>query len=388
MINFCLNQLKSSLQVELNQFFQIKEKRETPIHRVTASALTKARAKFSHTAFIELNQLATGLFYESAAIQQWHGFRVLAIDGSKYRLPEVSDMTSHFGGQRHQGLVTTMALGSCLYDVFQGIPIDAILAPYKDNERELAYAHLAQARPGDLILYDRGYPAFWLFSAHRQQQLHFCMRVKSNFNKETEQFIQSGAKQAVVTLTPTADSVNACQEKGLSTQPMSVRLLRVKTRKDDYILMTNLIDQQAYPFNSFDQLYHQRWQVEEGYKQQKSWMEMENFTGKTVHAVQQDFHARILNLTLAALTAFEATAYLKSSIQHRQALYKINRAQTFSSMRNTLARCLFGMLSDLSLTQWLRTLAKSLSIIRPNRCFRRNKKVSTARFHPNYKRCL
>jgi len=33
----------------------------------------------------------------------------------------------------------------------------------------LAGEHLAVTRVNDLILYDRGYPAFWLFSVHHQE---------------------------------------------------------------------------------------------------------------------------------------------------------------------------------------------------------------------------
>ena len=45
-----------------------------------------------------------------------------------------------------------MAMGSCLYDVFQGVVLDAILAPYRSSERELAYQHLSLAVVGDFIL--------------------------------------------------------------------------------------------------------------------------------------------------------------------------------------------------------------------------------------------
>lgn len=381
LINFCLNQIKSSLQTELNAFFKEKENKDVPVFRVTSSAFTKARAKFSHSAFVELNALANTLFYEQASIQHWHGFRVLAVDGTKYCLPEETQLKETFGGQSNQHTTTTMALGSCLYDVFQGIVVDAAITHYKSSERELAYQHLSKAEQGDLILYDRGYPAFWLFAAHFQKGVDFCMRVKSNFNKETAAFIQSGEKQATITLTPSNDVIQDCKEKGLPTQAISVRLLRIDTSKGEYVLITSLTDKMAYPIDSFKQLYHSRWQVEEGYKKQKSWLEIENFTGKTPHAIRQDFHARILNLTLAAITAHEATAYIRKSVQHRKALYKINMAQTFSNMKNTLVCCLFGMLNDEATEQWLRTISRSLSIIRLGRSFVRKKKINKGKFY-------
>jgi IS4 transposase len=53
-----------------------------------------------------------------------------------------------------------------------------------------------------------------------------------------------------------------------------------------------LLDTQRYPVQALKALYHTRWQIEEGYKRQKCWLEIENFSGKSVRSVQQDYHAR------------------------------------------------------------------------------------------------
>lgn len=295
-----------------------------------------------------------------------------------------------FGGQSNQhNDEVPMALGSCLYDVFQGLVLDATLAPYKSSERELAFGHLSFADETDLILYDRGYPAFWLFAAHIQNKQSFCMRVKSNFNKVTSDFVASGKKQDIVTLAATQKMQAACQEKGLPTQPITVRLIRIKTNKGEYILMTNLLNKRHYPIKAFKELYHLRWQVEEGYKKQKSWLEIENFTGKSVNAVKQDFYARIVNLTLAAIMAHIAQTYIKPKVYQRQHSYKINMAQVISGMKDTLIRCLFGYLDSLSQMQWLKSIAQSLSVIRPGRSFKRKRSSGeTRKHHFSYKRSL
>ena len=41
---------------------------------------------------------------------------------------------------------------------------------YATGERELAAEYLLYSRPDDLFLYDRGYPAFWLFAFHAKEQ--------------------------------------------------------------------------------------------------------------------------------------------------------------------------------------------------------------------------
>ncbi len=86
---------------------------------------------------------------------------MLTVDGVKYHLPDEHVIHTEFGGQSNQHPDTVpMALGSALYDIHQKIIVDAQLFPYRSDEREIAYLHLEATQAGDLILYDRGYPAF------------------------------------------------------------------------------------------------------------------------------------------------------------------------------------------------------------------------------------
>jgi hypothetical protein len=65
---------------------------------VTKVALSKARKKLKHTAFIEFNQETTKVFYsQPEGIKRWNGFRLLSVDGSKLNLPNEPDIAEHFG---------------------------------------------------------------------------------------------------------------------------------------------------------------------------------------------------------------------------------------------------------------------------------------------------
>jgi hypothetical protein len=59
-----------------------------------------------------------------------------------------------------------------------------------------------------------------------------------------------------------------------------------------------------YPYELFRKLYHCRWQVEEDYKVLKAWLTMENFSGKSVLSIYQDFHAKIFSKNLTSILAF------------------------------------------------------------------------------------
>lgn len=382
---------KSAIQVELNRFFQVLNQTAVPQREVTAAAFCKARMKFSASAFIDLNKQALDQFYQQSKpdLGKWLGFRVLAVDGTKYHLPDEPDVIERFGTSFNQfSQPISMAMGSVLYDVFTKLVIDARLYPYASSEREAALDHLDASDEGDLIVYDRGYPSFWLSAAHREHARPWCMRVTETFNCEVIQFLDSGKKQQIVDFYPNHKAARKCQESGFSDAPMKVRLMRVRTKGKGYVLMTSLLDNSSYPAKAFADLYHARWQVEESYKKQKSWLEIENFSGKSVLSVEQDFHAKILSLNLVSMMSFVAES-LSSGSSKRRHQYQINFAQALSSMKDTLIRCLFG---HLSLNQWLillQTLAKATSPVRANRHFRRDKRgTSRLKHKPNYKRAM
>ncbi len=382
--------LKGNTQSELNRFFQIRDQLDVPTPKVTAAAFFKARLKFSATAFVDLNRHVINHFYPAVTAQTWNGHRVLAVDGVKYHLPNEEAIHTEFGGQSNQHTdEVPMALGSALYDIHQKIIIDAQLFPYRSDEREVAFKHLEATQAGDLILYDRGYPAFWLMAAHQFYQRDWCMRVKADFNTEVSQFVASGAKQQIVTLTASDEARHKCLGRGLPVESQTVRLIHITVKKKVYFLMTNLLNTQRYPVHAFKALYHLRWQIEEGYKRQKSWLEIENFTGKSVLSVQQDYHARILSLNLTAIAVFAAQRHPDQTLPHRKCRYQINFAQALSTMKDTIVKCLYGLISMQGYEQLVETIRQSLTIIRPDRRFERKKRSGARRkFHPCYKRML
>ena len=89
------------------------------------------------------------------------------------------------------------------------------------------------------------------------------MRAKINQGLLYKQFAESGKAQALITLEPNKRSVEQCLEKGLPTQPLKLRLVRVELEDGEVeVLITNLMDEQAFPASEFKELYHLRWGAE------------------------------------------------------------------------------------------------------------------------------
>ncbi len=120
-----------------------------------------------------------------------------------------------------------MALASVYYDVLNHISIDSSINSTNASERECAASHLRQALPGDLSILDRGFNAFWLYALYSANQLPFCMRAKVNLNLFCKVFVESGEQDRIVHLEPDKTSVEQGKIRGLPSQALTLRLVRV-----------------------------------------------------------------------------------------------------------------------------------------------------------------
>jgi hypothetical protein len=256
---FLLNLVKRPLQDELDQFFNLESRAVVAQQAVTKSAFCQARKKLKAEAFIELNTVQVDYFYAHFAYETWYGFRLLAVDGSTAQLPETPDIVAHFG------LWGTVPLArvSQMFDVLNKVTVDALIGPKDQGEREYAARHFALLGPGDLVLLDRGYPAFWLFALILAQGAHFCARMPIGRWSVVDRFVASGALEQIVSLSPSATAKQECQSRNLSSRPIKVRLVRVELDSGEVeVLVTSLRDSGRYPSTVFKELYHQRWPVE------------------------------------------------------------------------------------------------------------------------------
>lgn len=392
MITYFLNLTKGSYQQELDNFFSILDPDTPKTQVVTKSALTQARKQLSYTAFIDLNQQAVKAFYEtSTEIKTWHGYRLCGIDGSQLRMPNEPDIIEAFGvnpGKDNQK-DCPLALASVYYDVLNHISIDSSINHTKASERECAASHLYHALPNDLSILDRGYNAFWLYALYVTKKLPFCMRAKINRGLLFKQFAESGKAQAVITLEPNKRSVEKCIEKGLPTYPLKLRLIRVELDGEVEVLVTNLMDELAMPASEFKELYHLRWGVEENYKRLKQWVEIENFSGKSVLSVKQDFYAKVFTTNLTSMIANASQKQVDQTTVHRKYDYQVNFAQALSKMKNTLLELLWFSAQTLQnrLRALIEHMACTIEPIRKGRSYSRSKsKMKNRIFYGNYKR--
>lgn len=387
MILLLINMLKGSIQDELDHFFKAMSHSEIFNRVVTKSAFSQARKNLDPLAFVELNSQLIRKFYTTAPIRTWNGFSLLAVDGSTIKVPKNKENSKHFGTWKTAaGTECPMARISQLFDVLNKLTVAAIASPKSLGEREHASELFLNLRPMDLVLLDRGYPAFWLFKLILTIEGHFCARISEETWNVVQRFKKSGEIDATLKFKASWPARKTCQELGLDTKSMKLRLVRVVLDTgESEILITSLLDQQAYPTECFGDLYHYRWPVEEDYKHMKHRLELENFSGKSVLSVFQDFHAKVFSKNLAAVLTHSLQEKVDQDTSERKYRYQINFTQFLSKLKDTVI-LLFDREIIIPLIRKLMDIACcSIEPIRPNRKCQRKKKVAPPRFRPSYK---
>lgn len=199
--------VKSS-QIVLNEFFK-KLDNDT---LVTNSAFTQARYKLQPEAFIELNQKGVvDVMYANENYQTFWGFRILAFDGSKVRLPNSPSVCQEFGTiniSNDKGVIGQYGCGlaSVMYDVLNKVVIDSVIAPAKDYEVDLAIDHLPYTFIGDLLLGDRNYCSYRYLAILTDQHRGYAIRCPRNsFSVVREMFENDIVDSRIATLKPQPD---------------------------------------------------------------------------------------------------------------------------------------------------------------------------------------
>jgi len=387
LIGFMLNMVNGSIQSELSRFFHVIQNKSNCPDTVTSAAFCKARKKISYTAFKSLNNKLVETFYESSLVKRWNGLRLLAVDGSVTKLPNTQELLDHFGKARLHSNRPAARL-SQLYDVSNKITVDLEVGLHSTGERDLAVKHLSYAGTGDLVLYDRGYPATWLFILHKQKGIQFCARATLDSSNIIKEFVNSGKNDALVTFPCVEKSLRKCRKLGLPTTPITLRLIRIELSKNSIeVLITSLLDQDQFPYKEFKILYHQRWFIEEDYKIMKSRLEIENFSGFSVEAIQQDIHAKVLTKNLAALSIIEAESITKEKYKHRKFRYKINFTYALSQLKDNIIRFILRISESNLSGVFINQIACAVNAVRPGRKFDRGERNIRRNKYPTaYKR--
>src|SRR5215217_5210869 len=116
-----------------------------------------------------------------------------------------------------------------------------------------------------------------------------------------------------------------------------------------------------------------RWGVETAIAFQKNVLQMESFSGLTVHAVMQDFYATIFMANLHSVLIKDAQQKINQSV-HRKYPVKINKNKSFAQLKNQLITLFLCYKPTEILESLYQAFIKDPLPIRKGRHFKRQRK--------------
>ena len=262
-----------------------------------------------------------------------------------------------------------------------------LIVPPELGERDCAHLHLAHVPADSLTLFDRGYPGHWLFALFAQQQRQFLMRLPCGYNAQVKQFLRTGLVEDTLLFEASHPQARLlCSEAGVDpAAQIELRLVRVELPSgESEVLLTSLLDRQAFPAEVFADLYNRRWGIETDYRRLKQTLCLDNFSGRSVVAVKQDFHAGQLLKNLTLLMQYLLQPVIEQRHKGRTLRWKANFAQGVSRLKNTLVELLVRPCAQ-GLANVLELMTNSLSAVRPGRSFQRQRKRLASRGCEGYK---
>ena len=273
-------------------------------------AFCRARQKLPLDLFRELFSNAVTKAEEMAAKlgeTTWHGFRVLAIDGTKKIMPYSEQLEAFFGIP--SGSSFPQMLTCALYDVLAKIPLDVVYGSFAASERSMAKLLYKDLKKSDLLLMDRGFPSFEIFSEMLSFGFQFMVRLPiTGLFKEVRAFLDKGHVDGILTIHPPASIIKELKKQGKPIpSPICLRVINIKLPDGKTALfVTTLLDKTTYPLSQCKELYHKRWQEEEFYKLTKGLLEAENFRGKCTLLIGQELMAIHLYCLLTRILIMES----------------------------------------------------------------------------------
>jgi hypothetical protein len=368
-----LQKTSRSIQRHLQSFFQALGSTDTD---VTAGAWTQARAKFRHTAFIELNHdVLLPEFYAPASAEfrrTWCGHRLLGVDGTHLRLPNHPELIDYFGRvevANHRGFTGTKYVPgrlSVLYDLLNHIGLEARLEPLAKGEVELAMSHLAEVKTGDVLIWDMGFTGFPLMARVLAAGAHFVGRCsKSSFAGAQDLFRMNRAGRSVTgKLVAAKEHRQQLAQANLSTE-LIVRFISLRLPNGELeVLVTSLLDESLYPTKDFLPLYHCRWQHETYHQMLKGRLDLENWTGHTLEAVLQDLHAAVFISNVETMLSQEVQEELDRNAAERKYPARVNRSVSYHALKQRILELFWGNRpldeAIISIQSWMKANATSV----------------------------
>ena len=307
----------------------------------------------------------------------WKGHTLIGVDGSTLNLPPSKDIENKFGfyAATDKGTKRYLARICFFYDVLNDYVLEWELSTMKEMEKDLMRKCLnnTDLPSNSILILDRGFGNITTVKELMHQNTEFCLRISNKLSHFGRNAMQNQEDDFITFWEPTRDERYYSKKLGLEKAPVKVRVTKVKLKTGETeLLVSNLFDQEKYTIQDMAELYHLRWGVEEGFKNLKPKMKIEQFGCRKSEGVLQEFHAHVFMMNMVSLVGLAASERIAEKTANRNLKYKYNWKNAYRFLRERIIEFLSFVdiqnLLDLLITE----VTSSLIAVKPNRSFTRD----------------
>ncbi len=339
-------------------------------------AYCKARAKLPEK-FLQRLACDVGRQLEDEAPHawRWHGHRTVLVDGSTLSMPDTPANQEVYPQSRSQqpGVGFPLLRWVALIGLATGAVLASAFGPYRGKqtgETALFRTLLDTVRPGDVLVADRYYCSYWMVAVALARGVHVVFRQHQLRRTDFRRGQRLGHDDHLVTWTK-PQRPDWMEQADYDALPATLTLREVRTqittpgcRVQELIVVTTLLDHDAYPKEDILDLYHQRWYVEIDLRSLKTQMKMDILRCQTPAMVRQEIWAHLLAYNL--IRKVMAQAAQEHGLTPRQLSFA-GAMQTLNAFRTLLLTAAEADLPALG-RDLLKAIASHRVGNRPDRC--------------------
>lgn len=265
----------------------------------STSAYCQARARLDPDA-LELvsGHLCWSLERNVLAEERWLGGRpVKIVDGTGLSMPDTAANQALWPQPTSQqpgcGFPVMKLVG--LFSLGSGALLETATGSLHVHESVLFRGLWDRLKKGDVVLADRGFCSYAALASLQQRGVDSVMRLHQKRRADFRSGAVLGPDDRLVTWQKPVQRTEAWSVEEFAALPetLTLRMIRLQVaakgfRTRTVVLMTTLLDPQAYPADALRELYGQRWQVELHFHQIKTLLAMDVLRCKSPELIARE----------------------------------------------------------------------------------------------------
>lgn len=311
-----LNRRGLTLNSELEDFMQIEYNDNK--HSICKSAYLKQRMNLNPKALELLYRFHNKNFYKAPQIhpRQLNDYLILTADASKIIISTTTETWDIYDGvQGSKKPIRTAQIGlECIRDVLNHLIIDCSINRHSFDEAR-AIERLLGDNINDIIdnkkyiiVLDRNYPSILMFLRFIEKGIKFVVRLAVRDYQHEQENMSSDDEIVHIKMNWTAlykDSPDYDFIKQYKNKSFPLRFVRIKLDNGTTEYLATNLSEYEFSTANFRELYHIRWTIENGFRNLKSKLQLENFTGTKNRLILQDIYSSIYIHNLAEHIAWD-----------------------------------------------------------------------------------